>query len=330
MTQIRIHWSVAMHIAFVFLGMSMFPHAEERRTPIRADDPFYSAEFPEERVAFWTSINRRIVHLQFHEALEELKTIDECSDANGLTLLEFKCFVATKYMCMSAVYDRTIVIEYLDRLVHYTRQSTRWQQEIFVIEYAFSLYYATLGEFEKADDSLSRFKDEVTKKLSEWCSFNTLWDGLTLEHHAACIYASCGKYDEAIDLCEKILNSDLVSSKDAKILDDTFAKLSEVGINRQKFKMLVNDIQSKRAYFKEKEVWSYYCHPSFAITPNENSDGSGEFVGFAMHIAWYQKHGKWTNPPEDGVDWAPYTIRWFVPLPPAILSAEGRAALRAR
>ena len=309
---------------FAVAIVSSFAFADEK--PFEdtiVNNPLYSADFPpKERTEFWTYISHAILNQQFDKVLEKMKTINELSDKSGLSLMEFKSYVSMKFACLHATCDKTIVIEYLDRLTDYTRESTQWKKEIFVIEYALSLYYATLGEFEKAYDALTRFYGEHKKRHAEWEFFNSTWTGLTLEHHAACILAAVGRYEEAIAICNMLVDLPFMSSTDPKLFANIFANTSE--IERHNVLSLIGELQKKRAYFKEKDVWSYYCQVTFVAAYKMDAVGNetDEFCGFNFYFQWLQKHGKWTEPPFAQPCCVPYLTRWFVPLAPVVVNKE--------
>ena len=140
MLQSQIHWIVVVIGMFV-LGEGTFNFADEKKFEANSNDPFYSLEFPKERMGFWGSVSQSFVHLKFKDTLKKLEAIDEFSDDSGLSLLEFCNIIAIKHISMSFCDDqeKTNLIEYLDRIVSYTRKSSRWSKETFVLGYLFSL-----------------------------------------------------------------------------------------------------------------------------------------------------------------------------------------------
>ena len=323
MRQLQMHIFIGVWSMFTLLGLSVFSFTEEKQfADTLANNSLYSTEFPpKERMEFWASSSHAVTSQEFEKVLEKMKAIDELSDESGLSLMEFKSFAAMKFACMHTYEDKSILVEYLDRLADYTRKSARWQKEIYATEYSLSLYYAALGEFEKAYEALSRFYDKLLEEgVDEWLSYNSLWDALSLCHHAACILAATGRYDKAIEVCNRHIKSVLMTSEDTERVDATFAKLHENGISREHYLTFVSELQKKRAYFKEKDVWSYFCQLSLVAAYKLDADGNetDEFYGFNFCFQWFQKHGEWRKPPaaDPGV---PALTRWFVPLAPVVV-----------
>ena len=288
-----------------------------------ANTPFYSERFPTERLEFWASINRSLVYMDLEGILKKLETIDEFSDESGLSLLEFRNLIALKFICIGQPSHRNgNLVEYLDRLADFTRQSARWQNEIFVIEYFFFLYYAACREFEKAVEALSRFGDEIFgERLAEWDKFNSVWDAFTLDHYAAHVYAAWGKYDEAIEICDELI--DLASNDEWT--DNTITTLSEVeGVEFSEiFMEFISELQKMRERFKEEAEWRYLCITTLSIKPNE----AGEFDGGTIYFNWLHDRADDPNPPDGEFDSWSYTLL-HIWLPPVVLSEEELDFLR--
>lgn len=329
--QLQIQRFIATLVVLFFLGAYIYSSAEEQIAVVQYD-PFYSLDFPAERIEFWTSIGRSLVHFEIKETLENLNTIDEFSDESGLSLLEFRNFIAIKYACLIVLCgdtkETTPIVEYLDRLADYTRKSIRWQKEIFVTERFLSMGYAILGEFKKAEESLSLFRTEIEEKIDQWCRYNSIWDAVTIDYHAACIYAVLGKYDKAIEICEKYVQTDIESdpirSKDIKVVDDFYTALYQAGIGRKEYRQLISEFQQKQTCFMQKGECSYCCILAFVVQErlNDGSSETNEFLGCTMFCQWFSKKGEWTDRPTAEHS-APCLVGLFIPLPLMHIDEDG-------
>jgi tetratricopeptide (TPR) repeat protein len=244
------------------------------------------------------SVSQNLVHLKFNETLEKLKTIDQFSEENDWSLLEFRNYMIITCACLMGIGDKPAVIEYLDKLSNYTRKSKRWQQEIFVIEYIFSLYYAFLGEFKKANEALSQFiiADEmiihlvnviVGKNRQGWAIYENAGNSFTVYYHAACICAALEKYDDAVKLCDNLLHFDIdfAPNYSKEEVEQFYTMLKRVGINKESFKMLMSEVRKKRQCFVEKKDWAYHCKAS-VVSDQNNPDNKCR--GFHIYLQWNQ------------------------------------------
>jgi tetratricopeptide (TPR) repeat protein len=325
MTQLRVRWFVALFGTFAFMGTSTFLLAEEKQRRMDTNDPFYSREFPKERMRFWESVSRSFVLLNIEELVEKLKEIDEFSDESGLSLMEFRNLVGIKCACMLAPVDESrkhrqkeLLLEYLDRVADYTRKSPRWQKEVFVIEPLLFLYYANAQKFEKAYESISLFLNEAEKRTDEWDFFYSPWDTFTFLFHAACVYAALGKYSEAIEKCDAILNFKSFLLEDAEAANGFIAMLWHHDVSREHYQAFMSEVQKKRERFKEKKEWSYFCQISFMFP----AAGAEKNNVFGMHVQWFHRREKWLTPPAPDHT-VPYVIRMLFPLIPVAIDGVG-------
>jgi tetratricopeptide (TPR) repeat protein len=310
----------------IFVENISYSFGEENLARKESEDSFYSFEYPEKRMEFWESVSHCFTHLKFKETLEKLKEINEFSDKNDLSLLEFRNYIAIKYLCLNlriqtknhtSKYIKPdilkyvdpddgistdYIIKYLDKLVDHTRKSKRWQKDKFVMEYFFSLAYALIGEYKKADEALNRFiiADEMLihlvqvvggKNRRDWMIFENAGNSFVAYYHAACVYAALEKYDDAIKLCDDLLRFDIDSnpdySKDVTVVNHFYAMLERVGIKKESFKMFMNEVRKKRQCFTEKKDWTYHCKP-ILVSDQDNPDEICR--GFQIYLRWNRKN----------------------------------------
>ena len=222
---------------------------------------FYMIGFPEQRLEFWRKISDQMGHMEFAEALETLKVIDELSDDSNLSLFEFKTYITVKLLCqffwdlpsLLEPTDQHKPVDYLDQLVNYTRKSKRWQNEVFVTEYFFSVFYASFGEYEKSKEALDKFTDIIDDRHSKWVRWHTFSDHMSICYHAACIYARLGECDKAVRMCKEVLAWDISSWKidpQDKKLDEVYKRLQ---VEPESWHVFMDEVREKKEIFSTKK-----------------------------------------------------------------------------
>ena len=276
---------------------------------------YYAMDFPKQRLEFWQEISDQVGHMNFDKTLETLKNIDEFSDDSGLTLFEFRTYITIKLICLRLnISGQLEPTEYLDRLAGYTRKSKQWQNEIFVIEYFFSVFYASLGEYEKSKEALNKFVDLIDDRHSEWIRWHHSVQQLPIYYHAACVYARLGEYDKSVNMCDDILAWDIsswkIDTQHKKQLDEIYKRLR---IEPKALKALMDEVREKKMIFSTKKEFKYECH--CVLSANYGNEMQ-KFHGYTMFFHWYLKEE------EESVDLTQNSdseklmfISWYLELP---------------
>jgi tetratricopeptide (TPR) repeat protein len=298
--------------------------AQEKLNIKDACNSFYALDFPNNNIDFWRSISQHIAHMRFDNVLKKLQSVNELSD-NSLSLLEFRAYMSIKLICLLESGRKDKSIEYLDTLVNFTRKSKRYQNEIFVNEYFFSLYYAFLEDYKKSKDSLDKFISHLAKS-DEWRRWYRIEDILGIYYYAACVSARMGNFEDAIKYCDRVLILDTTSSKYAtnkEVLKDFYTRFD---INLEQFKIIINEVKEKRQIFATKKVFIDKCKLAYVpLTSNDLLDTTSDqdkFCGLAAYFYWEKELEIVKNHVEKNTFPAqsPALVRWILKLPEVIVT----------
>jgi tetratricopeptide (TPR) repeat protein len=282
-------------------------------------------DFPKNNIDFWRSISKNIAHMRYDNVLKKLQSVKELSNNNNLSLLEFRAYTSIKLICLLESGRKDKSIEYLDTLVNFTRKSKRYQNEIFVNEYFFSLYYAFLEDYKKSKDSLDKFISHLAKS-DEWRRWYRIEDILGIYYYAACVSARMGNFEDAVKYCDLVLILDVTSSKHAtnkEVLKDFYTRFD---MNLEHFKIIINEVKEKRQIFATKKVFTDKCKLAYVLLasndPFDNTSDQDKFCGLVAYFYWEKEleivkdHTEKNTFPAQ----SPALVRWILKLPEVVVT----------
>ncbi len=286
-------------VACYIMQTSILPASDD------SNDAFYSFELPEKHLVFWNEISDHLGHHEYDKVWEKLKIIDEFSENNDLSLLEFRNFVTVKLVCLPMISSDIRPIQYLDKVAKFTRKSKRWQKEKIVFEFFLSVFYASLHEYEKSKEAAEKALSEVAiyEKLGEWTTWYSFAQYRGLMLHLACTCAKLEKFDEATNICDSLLR-DLEN-----IMTSNQLELSEM--SSESYQFFWAEIQAKRELFVKRTPFLMNCKCAMDVNVNEKL----EFNGLYGLFHWTEQKRENSENPQHEKPHEIALVSWYLKLP---------------